>query len=77
MKLWLLNVCGYPDHVLPQVCNAYTELNDPAVQRARFEQQAKDKVNPSSPHPAQNDLPRKEYFVVHCMEDDLCLGHPI
>ena len=27
-----------------QVCNAYTELNDPAVQRARFEQQAKDKV---------------------------------
>jgi lysyl-tRNA synthetase class 2 len=26
-----------------EVCNAYTELNDPAVQRERFEQQAKDK----------------------------------
>ena len=28
-----------------QVCNAYTELNDPAVQRSRFEQQAKDKAS--------------------------------
>jgi len=28
-----------------EVCNAYTELNDPAVQRARFEQQAKDKAS--------------------------------
>lgn len=27
-----------------EVCNAYTELNDPAVQRQRFEQQAKDKA---------------------------------
>ncbi|XP_046676604.1 lysine--tRNA ligase-like isoform X2 [Homalodisca vitripennis] len=27
-----------------EVCNAYTELNDPAVQRERFEQQAKDKA---------------------------------
>jgi len=27
-----------------EVCNAYTELNDPAVQRSRFEQQAKDKA---------------------------------
>jgi len=26
-----------------EVCNAYTELNDPAVQRERFEQQAADK----------------------------------
>jgi len=26
-----------------EVCNAYTELNDPFVQRERFEQQAKDK----------------------------------
>lgn len=26
-----------------EVCNAYTELNDPAVQRERFEQQASDK----------------------------------
>merc|ERR1712226_265579 len=26
-----------------EICNAYTELNDPAVQRQRFEQQAKDK----------------------------------
>lgn len=26
-----------------EVANAYTELNDPAVQRERFEQQAKDK----------------------------------
>ena len=24
-----------------EVCNAYTELNDPLVQRERFEQQAK------------------------------------
>lgn len=24
-----------------EVCNAYTELNDPMVQRERFEQQAK------------------------------------
>merc|ERR1712013_731374 len=28
-----------------EVCNAYTELNDPAVQRSRFEQQAKDKAS--------------------------------
>ncbi|KAL1123852.1 hypothetical protein AAG570_001623 [Ranatra chinensis] len=27
-----------------EVCNAYTELNDPLVQRQRFEQQAKDKA---------------------------------
>ncbi|GLV45720.1 Lysyl-tRNA synthetase [Carabus blaptoides fortunei] len=27
-----------------EVCNAYTELNDPMVQRQRFEQQAKDKA---------------------------------
>jgi len=27
-----------------EVCNAYTELNDPVVQRSRFEQQAKDKA---------------------------------
>lgn len=27
-----------------EVCNAYTELNDPVVQRARFEQQANDKA---------------------------------
>lgn len=27
-----------------EVCNAYTELNDPAVQRERFEQQAADKA---------------------------------
>lgn len=27
-----------------EVCNAYTELNDPIVQRDRFEQQAKDKA---------------------------------
>lgn len=27
-----------------EICNAYTELNDPAVQRQRFEQQAKDKA---------------------------------
>lgn len=27
-----------------EVCNAYTELNDPLVQRERFEQQAKDKA---------------------------------
>lgn len=26
------------------MCNAYTELNDPVVQRERFEQQAKDKA---------------------------------
>lgn len=26
-----------------EVCNAYTELNNPHVQRERFEQQAKDK----------------------------------
>jgi lysyl-tRNA synthetase class 2 len=26
-----------------EICNAYTELNDPFVQRERFEQQAKDK----------------------------------
>jgi len=24
-----------------EVCNAYTELNDPMIQRERFEQQAK------------------------------------
>jgi len=27
-----------------EVCNAYTELNDPIIQRERFEQQAKDKA---------------------------------
>jgi len=27
-----------------EVCNAYTELNDPVVQRSRFEEQAKDKA---------------------------------
>uniref|UniRef100_A0A0C9RFR7 Lysine--tRNA ligase n=1 Tax=Fopius arisanus TaxID=64838 RepID=A0A0C9RFR7_9HYME len=27
-----------------EICNAYTELNDPVVQRDRFEQQAKDKA---------------------------------
>lgn len=27
-----------------EICNAYTELNDPVVQRQRFEQQAKDKA---------------------------------
>lgn len=27
-----------------EVCNAYTELNDPATQRERFEQQAKDRA---------------------------------
>lgn len=27
-----------------EICNAYTELNDPAVQRERFEQQAADKA---------------------------------
>ncbi|KAL2720018.1 lysine--tRNA ligase isoform X1 [Vespula squamosa] len=27
-----------------EICNAYTELNDPLVQRERFEQQAKDKA---------------------------------
>jgi len=27
-----------------EVCNAYTELNDPLIQRERFEQQAKDKT---------------------------------
>ncbi len=27
-----------------EIANAYTELNDPAVQRARFEQQARDKA---------------------------------
>ncbi|XP_032681612.1 lysine--tRNA ligase isoform X2 [Odontomachus brunneus] len=27
-----------------EICNAYTELNDPIVQRERFEQQAKDKA---------------------------------
>lgn len=28
-----------------EICNAYTELNDPAVQRSRFEQQSKDKAS--------------------------------
>lgn len=28
-----------------EICNAYTELNDPAVQRERFEQQAADKAD--------------------------------
>jgi len=28
-----------------EVCNAYTELNDPVVQRSRFEQQSKDKAS--------------------------------
>lgn len=27
-----------------EICNAYTELNDPFVQRERFEQQARDKA---------------------------------
>lgn len=27
-----------------EICNAYTELNDPATQRERFEQQAKDRA---------------------------------
>lgn len=27
-----------------EICNAYTELNDPAIQRERFEQQARDKA---------------------------------
>lgn len=27
-----------------EICNAYTELNDPVVQRERFEQQAADKA---------------------------------
>lgn len=28
-----------------EICNAYTELNDPVVQRSRFEQQVKDKAS--------------------------------
>lgn len=28
-----------------EVCNAYTELNDPRIQRERFEQQAKVIIN--------------------------------
>jgi lysyl-tRNA synthetase class 2 len=28
-----------------EVCNAYTELNNPLIQRERFEQQAKDKAH--------------------------------
>jgi len=28
-----------------EICNAYTELNDPVVQRSRFEQQSKDKAS--------------------------------
>lgn len=27
-----------------EICNAYTELNDPETQRERFEQQAKDRA---------------------------------
>ena len=40
----LLQITEFQAALFGQVCNAYTELNDPAVQRARFEQQAKDKV---------------------------------
>ena len=44
-----------------EICNAYTELNDPVVQRERFEQQAK----------ASPDLNRKSFTrilrIYHCL----------
>lgn len=51
-----------------EVCNAYTELNDPITQRARFEQQAK--VNCflfSSSLTEKNDCGRK-YENINALE---------
>lgn len=46
---WHRSLCGLTERFelfvcKKEVCNAYTELNDPIVQRERFEQQAKDKA---------------------------------
>jgi len=49
-----------------EICNAYTELNDPHVQRERFEQQAKDKD-------AGDD---EAMFVDECFLDALMHGLP-
>lgn len=38
-----------------EVCNAYTELNDPVVQKERFEQQAKDKAAGDDEVPAVDE----------------------
>jgi len=47
---WHLTIPGLTERfemfvMKKEVCNAYTELNDPAVQRSRFEQQSKDKAS--------------------------------
>ena len=44
-----------------EICNAYTELNDPMVQRERFQQQAQ--VTPSPAHNAVHKL------TYHCVQD--------
>ncbi|ESN93797.1 hypothetical protein HELRODRAFT_180666 [Helobdella robusta] len=46
---WHRNIAGLTERFelfvcRKEICNAYTELNDPVVQRERFEQQAKDKA---------------------------------
>lgn len=41
-----------------ELCNAYTELNDPAVQRERFEEQAKVNIFGPSATPSASPVPR-------------------
>ena len=57
IRIWLLSFSSYRHRSVPglterfelfvcqkEVVNAYTELNDPVIQRERFKQQAEDKV---------------------------------
>lgn len=45
-----------------ELCNAYTELNDPFVQRERFENQAKDKAQGDDEAMFKVSLPRLSGF---------------
>ena len=45
-----------------ELCNAYTELNDPAVQRERFEEQAKARFYPLLHHLCECHVPSKEHM---------------
>ncbi|XP_014668686.1 PREDICTED: lysine--tRNA ligase-like [Priapulus caudatus] len=53
-----------------EICNAYTELNDPVVQRQRFESQAKDKVQATTRHAVKDD-----YSKGHDVSSVMMSGH--